>query len=449
VHFDASRAMQGELLSENSGMPNLIGSTKKNLRHARWFLAVALSLCVAGLIIWTGIRVRANSMASLGPLRANWSQTAAASYLDTREAWWQSWPPAQLSQGTVCISCHTVLPYALARPGLRAELGKKELTVGEENMLSSIQKRVTDWATMDPYYTDAAHAEPSHDTEAVLNAVILAKYSTEQDQLAPLARRAFDDAWALQESAGANAGGWEWQDFHEAPWEAPEGAYQGAAMMAIALGFMPPSYASGSSVQNHVEQLRLYLIRQYSVQPTMNQLYVLWASATMPGLLSDSQRADLIAKVSKLHRPDGGWSLSSLDEQKTIKKSVFDLFKRASNVNGSDGVATGLVVLALEKTGAEQNDPVLRRGIAWLEGHQYEGGNWWASSMNGFRNPTTGIGRFMSDAATGYAVLALEQATIAQSAWLPAIEDKESGARKTLNASRSAQDSRFPSRFPM
>ena len=391
-------------------MQNIREPNTKVIRRLALFTGVLLALGAGALIVWAGARVRANSVASFGSYRSGWSPAAAASYLDSREAWWQSWPQAQLSQGTVCVSCHTVLPYALVRPGLRAKLGQTEPTVAERAMLSSIEKRVANWQQMSPYYTDAAHAAPSHATEAVLNALILAKYSAEQAQLGPVTRRAFDEAWALQQTTGDSAGGWEWQDFHEAPWESPESAYQGAAMMALAVGSMPASYASDPADRDHVERLRQYLLLHYAAQPTMNQLYVLWASTLMPGMLNESQRTDLIGKVATLQRPDGGWSLPSLDEQMTTKPAMFDLFKRANRVDDSDGIATGLVALALEEDGVSLEDPMLKRGLAWLESHQYEEGSWWASSLNGFRNPSTGIGRFMSDAATGYAVLALEQA---------------------------------------
>jgi squalene-hopene/tetraprenyl-beta-curcumene cyclase len=46
----------------------------------------------------------------------------------------------------------------------------------------------------------------------------------------------------------------------------------------------------------------------------------------------------------------------------------------------------------------------------WLRQHQYQDGSWWAPSLNGLRQPDSELGRFMSDAATGYAVLAMEQA---------------------------------------
>ena len=44
-----------------------------------------------------------------------WNRDAATKYLDDRETWWQGWPRAQKDHGTVCISCHTVVPYAMVR----------------------------------------------------------------------------------------------------------------------------------------------------------------------------------------------------------------------------------------------------------------------------------------------------------------------------------------------
>ncbi len=382
----------------------------RRLRQKFLYVCFLVALCFAGLLFWTAERVRASSAPVGGAYRSDWSPGAAATYLDSREVWWQSWPAAQRSQGTVCVSCHTVLPYALVRPALRGQLHQTGLTSTENRMLNSIETRVTDWQQMKPYYDDSAHAAPSRATEAVLNAMILAAYDSESNRLRPVTLRAFDEAWALQENTGQSAGGWEWQDFHEAPWESTESGYQGAAMMAIALGRTPSSYRSELSVRGHVEALREYLQRRYTTQPVMNQLYVLWASAEMPGLLTDSQRADLVTKVAALQQADGGWSLSSLDKQKALKPSVLDLFKRAVRDDGSDGCATGLAVLALEESGVESQNQALRRGLTWLGQSQHEDGSWWASSMNGFRDPASYTGRFMSDAATGYAVLALEEA---------------------------------------
>ena len=75
----------------------------------------------------------------------------------------------------------------------------------------------------------------------------------------------------------------------------------------------------------------------------------------------------------------------------------------------SDGCATGLVVLVLEETGTSRQDPMVMHGLQWLERHQDSDGSWRAESLNEKRNPQTDVGRFMTDAATGYAVMALEE----------------------------------------
>ncbi len=389
------------------------------MKRAIICIAVVLTMSLVGIVSWTAMRVRASSVPASGARRSNWSAAVAASYLDGREVWWQSWPVSQRSQGTVCISCHTVLPYALVRPALREQSGQTELTATEKRMLGSIEKRVTDWQGIGSYYNDPAHDVPSRATESVLNAVILAEYESEVNNLGPIAHQAFDEAWALQLTTGQNAGGWDWQNFHEAPWESSESGYQGAALFAVALGLTPIQYNSQPDVENHVQHLREYLLRNYAAQPIMNQLYVMWASAHLSGLLGDAQRADLIHRIAGLQNHDGGWSLSTLDKQTSLKHVGFDLFKRIGRVDGSDGCATGLVVLALEEDGMSLESPVLHRGLTWLEQHQYEDGSWWASSMNGLRNPATDMGRFMSDAATGYATLALERSLSLQSVQAP------------------------------
>ena len=74
----------------------------------------------------------------------------------------------------------------------------------------------------------------------------------------------------------------------------------------------------------------------------------------------------------------------------------------------SDGSATGLVALVLQRAGVPRSNPQLSRALDWLTQHQ-DGttGQWPASSLNKKRDPASDVGKFMSDAATAYAVMAL------------------------------------------
>jgi squalene-hopene/tetraprenyl-beta-curcumene cyclase len=64
----------------------------------------------------------------------------------------------------------------------------------------------------------------------------------------------------------------------------------------------------------------------------------------------------------------------------------------------------------MEESGRSSQNASLKRGVAWLEQHQEKDGYWLSASPNKKRDPESNIGRFMSDAATGYAVMALENA---------------------------------------
>jgi squalene-hopene/tetraprenyl-beta-curcumene cyclase len=378
-----------------------------------------LTLCAAATGLWIALGAGTTPAVSSFHPQGQWNAGAAASYLESREVWWQKWPSAQMDHGTVCISCHTVVPYAMVQPMLRQQLGKKDMTAPEEAMLKSVERRVTQWTQMAPFYSDEGagpgKTAESRATEAVLNAVILAHYDTVDGQLGPITRKAFDEAWALQERSGDDAGAWKWQDFRLAPWESKESAYQGAALFALALGSAPDRYLNDSDIQDNVNRLREYLRRKYSSQSIMSQLYVLWASGKMPGLLTASDRNTLIERIETLQQSDGGWALSSMQEPVGWKRIILARWNRLAQPSRSDGCATGLAVLALQVASANSHEVAIRRGLEWLNQHQEEDGSWWASSLNGLHDPDIDISRFMQDAATGYAVLALETARVPDS----------------------------------
>jgi squalene-hopene/tetraprenyl-beta-curcumene cyclase len=375
-----------------------------------------LLLAGFGVLFWTAIRVRVHSRSSPDAHLPNWDAKKAADYLDSREVWWQGWAPAQQGHGTICISCHTVVPYAMARPTLRLTADENALSAPEKVLTDSVEKRVRNWSQMAPFYSDRVgrdKAAQSRATEAVLNAVILASYDVRQGHLRPITRTAFDEAWALQERAGENAGGWKWQDFNLAPWESVESGYQGAALFAIEAENAPDGYAAEPAAAPYLQRLREYLEREYSSQPVMNQLYVLWASAKSPELLTAAQRKSVLAALHSLQQPDGGWALSLLDQGNRPQDGRWRRIRRQLKIAlkppESDGCATGLVVLVLEEIGTSRQDPMLVHGLQWLEGHQDSDGSWRAESLNAKRDLQTDVGRFMTDAATGFAVMALEE----------------------------------------
>src|SRR5437868_11551508 len=69
---------------------------------------------------------------------AAWNEELAGQYLDEREkAWFENFSGSDRGKGmtkTSCISCHTVVPYALARPVLRKLTGEKEPTKYEKQL---------------------------------------------------------------------------------------------------------------------------------------------------------------------------------------------------------------------------------------------------------------------------------------------------------------------------
>ena len=129
-----------------------------------------------------------------------------------------------------------------------------------------------------------------------------------------------------------------------------------------------------------------------------------------------------------LFRSDGGWSLESLGAWRWNHTAA--PFRPpgtldASLLAQSDGYATGLVVYTLRQTGLPLTHPGVNKGLHWLRTNQNKiplspGGRgqgegvpaWRSHSLNYDREHGGDKGEpwrrmFMSDLATGFAVLAL------------------------------------------
>jgi squalene-hopene/tetraprenyl-beta-curcumene cyclase len=329
---------------------------------------------------------------------------AAAAYLDSRLDWWVHWPNAERDHETSCVSCHTALPYGLVRPALHRKLDDPQLAAPERILLANVTKRVKLWKEVEPFYPDQTRGLPksseSRGTESVLNAVILATRDASAGVLSDDARQAFSNMWALQFKAGELKGAWAWLNFHYEPWESNASGYFGAALAAIAVGTAPGNYAAGTEIQEQIKLLREYLQQHADTEHLFNRAMVLWASSKLAGVLSPAQRQGIIEAALAKQRADGGWSMSDLGPWKRVDSTPLD--------TSSDGYATGLITLALRSAGVQSSDAHLSRALLWLSQNQDRTtGMWSASSLNKQRDPASEIGKFMSDAATAYAVLAL------------------------------------------
>jgi len=365
---------------------------------------LAYAALLAGFVHAPKARVMAADKPAAGV--PAWNPQAAAKYLDIRETWWQGWDRAQKDHGTLCVSCHTQASYALARPALRSQSGERAPSAQEQVMLASVEKRVREWKDMQPFYSDAVYGAgkeiESRNAESVLNAFILDSYDVPQGHLSERTRLAFDHAWALQSKSGPDAGAWVWQNFDYTPWESKESQYHWAALMALAVGNAPENYRDDPKIAANLAALRGYLQSHYDAQPLVNKIVAMWAGKYLPGVITWDQMSTLVACVDGLQHEDGGWSLTELGTWKRRDNTPLE--------TRSDGYATGLVVLVLEESLVTSNKkPHVARGLAWLEANQDKTtGAWPAWSLNKNRDPSSDVGKFMSDAATSYAVLALE-----------------------------------------
>jgi hypothetical protein len=283
-------------------------------------------------------------------------------------------------------------------------LKEPEAVAPERILFENVTKRVRLWKEVEPFYPDQTRGLPksseSRGTESVLNAVILATRDASAGVLSDDARQAFSNMWALQFKTGELKGAWAWLNFHYEPWESNGSPYFGAALAAIAVGTAPGKYADNAEIQDQIKLLRDYLNQRADAEYLFNRAMALWASSKLPSVLTPIQREATIETALAKQHEDGGWSMSDLGPWQRSDSTPLE--------TSSDGYATGLITLALQSGGLQRSDAHVAKALRWLTQHEDGASGAWAStSLNKQRDPSTDIGKFMSDAATAYAVLAL------------------------------------------
>ncbi len=383
---------------------------------------VSIGFCL--MLLGLAITAREGVPRDDGATPGGWDKEGAARYLDERmDVWFAKGKKLRTGEATtVCVSCHTTVPYVLARPVLRRAMHVSAATPQEIKLIEETTSRVESYASHQPLYdhSDSKKTE-SRGTEAVLNALILANADAAQGRREPgdVTKQALKRLWETQRSDGA----WDWLDFGLEPFESVDGAYFGATLAALAIGIAPGSSNSlAAETKAGVEKLRGYLKEKYASQSLFNRVWLLLASTRLNDLLTKEQREALITEIQGRRHDDGGWALESLGAWKWSKPAA--PFRApgtpdAALVAKSDGYATGLIVYALRQAGAPAGDPVVSKGLQWLRANQsrfqidqHEWQAWRAHSLNFDREHGGDKGEswrrmFMSDSATAFASLAL------------------------------------------
>src|SRR5207253_1344987 len=144
------------------------------------------------------------------------------------------------------LSCHTTVPYMLARPLLGEGAG-----AGGE-IRARVEARVEHAAQVPAWYADKDAG--SRGSEDILNALVLAQDDARSgESLRSVTRDALRAMWERQRADGA----WDWLNFHLGPFE--EDDVYGALTAAIAVGQAPGGYAREAAVRPGLEKLRRYL----------------------------------------------------------------------------------------------------------------------------------------------------------------------------------------------
>ena len=355
---------------------------------------------------------------------ASWNPEAAASYLDARmELWWSK--AKTLKTGateTKCLSCHTAIPYALARPALRRMMGVTAPTTHETRIIETARQRVEHLGDEQPFYdhTERKIVE-SRGVEAVLNALVMTGHdSATGGEPGPTTQQAVARLWEVQRPDGA----WDWLDFGLEPYETSDAVFHGATLAALAVGSPAGVAASrGAAGEAGEKRLRDYLRDRLASQRLFNRTWALLASARLADLLTRAQRDAVVRDLEARQRPDGGWALADLGPWTWSRTGAPFRAPGATDAGllaASDGYATGLVVYTMKQTDVPLGSAAVQRGLAWLRTHQevMQVGDqswtaWRAHSLNFDREHGGDKGEpwrrlFMSDLATAFAVLALQ-----------------------------------------
>src|SRR5262245_3323433 len=210
------------------------------------------------------------------PTAATFSAAKAAAYIDGVGLAW--------TRDRKCATCHTNVPYMLARPKVSGGDPAPMIEVRE-----FLATTVTKWEKQ----------KPRTDYEVVATAFALAgNDAATTGRLHPLTKTALDKMWTIQKADGS----WNWPDCDWPPLEHDQ--FYGVAFVAVALALAPDHYADTPAATDGLKKLRGYLKANPATE-LHHRATLLWASSKIDGLLSDEEKKSTVAELRKLQLPDG------------------------------------------------------------------------------------------------------------------------------------------------
>jgi squalene-hopene/tetraprenyl-beta-curcumene cyclase len=305
------------------------------------------------------------------PIAKTVSLEKGAAFLDMASLSW--------TQKRQCGSCHTNVPYLIARPALKQKTSEEEKLVRK-----FFEDRAARWDRRQK------GDQPRWDTEVVVTGVTLAMHdAATTGKLHPLTAKALDRMWTLQKPHGA----WNWLKCKWPPLEHDD--YYGAVFAAVGVSIAPGDYAKSDRPKVGLEKLRTYL-KKTPAPSLHHKAWLLWASQKLDDLMTKDERERTIKGLLDLQKSDGGWSLPSLGDWKGKDGRENDLSAP------SDGYATGLVVYILRQAGLPASHDALKKGAGWLRNNQRVSGRWFTRSLNS-DGP-----HYITHTGTAFALLALK-----------------------------------------
>lgn len=299
------------------------------------------------------------------PVAATFSAAKAAEYLDGVGVNW--------TRERKCITCHTNMPYLMARPLLKGDEGWKEVR-------TFLEKDVESWSN---------GGKPRGDAYVVATAFALAFNDAQQTgRLHATTRAALDKMWDVQLKTGE----WKWIKCDWPPLEHDD--YYGATLAALAVGYAPGDYAQTEKAKAGVERLRAYF-RKTSPPDLHHHAMLLWASTRLDGLLDPGQQKKVVLALREKQHKDGGWALAALGTYTRHDKTPNDA------AAPGDGYGTGFVTYVLFQAGVPANDPAVAKAVKWLKTNQRESGRWYTRSLSNDK------AHYITNAGTAFCVLAL------------------------------------------